>query len=249
MRFGKTLAALSLMTLMGWATGAAAQSSASRGYLFRPPPATLTVYGGLAMAGAGSDVFSQTFDDLTLGRRDFQSVDRGVDLAITMSPRVDLVFSIASNGVRRRSSFRDWVDNAGAEIEQTTRFTRTPVGIGARYYLRERGRMIGSRAWVPNLLVPFVGGAVGGMKYRFVQYGDFIDPGTLNVFGDEFAAEGVAPFAQGSVGLGWSLYPAIQITGEMRYVYARGDLGRDFSGFDRIDLSGVSSTLGLTIRF
>lgn len=249
MRPRQVLALLAVSALVAIPEPALAQSSVARGYLFRPPVATLTIFGGFAQPGAGSDVFAQSFDELTLGRRDFNSTDRGVDLAIPVKPRTDIVLSIASTGVRRRSNFRDFVDQDGNEIQQSTRFTRTPVGIGARYYLRDRGRMIGSRAWIPTQLLPYVGAAAGGLKYRFSQTGDFIDPGTLNVFRDEFKAEGVAPFLQANAGAGWSIIPALQLTADVRYTYARGDLGRDFDGFERIDLSSLTTSVGLTVRF
>lgn len=249
MRALPPLALLAIASIASFPTAADAQSALERGYLFKPPAATITLFGGFAQASASSDIFAQSFDELTLGRQDFAGSDRGVDVAITLNGRTDIVFSVAGNSVRRRSAFRDWVDQDGRDIEQTTRFSRTPIGIGARYYLRDRGRMIGSRAWIPTRLLPYVGASVGGMRYRFVQYGDFIDPGTLDVFRDEFKAEGVAMFGQASAGAAWSIIPEMQIVGDLRYTYARGSLGRDFAGFDRIDLSGVTTAVGLAIRF
>jgi hypothetical protein len=38
------------------------------------------------------------------------------------------------------------------------------------------------------------------------------------------------------------------VTGEARYTWARGRMGRDYVGFNRIDLSGISATAGITIR-
>ena len=41
----------------------------------------------------------------------------------------------------------------------------------------------------------------------------------------------------------------LAIAMETRYEWARAHLGRDFSGFDRIDLSGISFTSGVVIRY
>jgi hypothetical protein len=49
-------------------------------------------------------------------------------------------------------------------------------------------------------------------------------------------------------GLDVSITPLLALRGEARYVWAKAPLGRDFSGFNRIDLSGVQGTLGLTFR-
>src|SRR5690606_38122298 len=64
---GAILLAVSLLC----ASPVAAQSEVARGYLFREPPVTISLRGGLANAIAGGDLWAFTFDELTLGRRDF----------------------------------------------------------------------------------------------------------------------------------------------------------------------------------
>jgi hypothetical protein len=46
-----------------------------------------------------------------------------------------------------------------------------------------------------------------------------------------------------------SLGPRLGFTAEGRYAWARAKLGRDFDGFERIDLSGYNGTLGFFVRF
>lgn len=229
--------------------GAQTPRGQGQGYLFREPPATLTLFGGFAQPVAGSDLFAFTFDELTVGRRDLAAFDRGFDLAIRIGERTDLVLGVASSGRGRRSEFRDWVDGADQPIEQTTRFVRTPVGATLRYHLLPRGRTISALSWIPAPVVPWIGAGGGVMNYRFEQVGDFIDFETSEVFFDRYTAKGWTPFAQGAAGAGWTVAPRLLLSAEARYVWGRGDLGRDFVGFERLDLSGVSTTLGLTIRF
>jgi hypothetical protein len=243
--------ALPCLALVAISATAAAQTprGQGQGYLFREPPATLTFFGGFAQPNAGSDLFDFSFDELTLGRRDLVAFDRGVDLAIRLSERTDLVLGLASSGRSQRSEFRDWVDNNDQPIEQTTRFRRTPLGATLRYHLVPRGRAISALSWIPAPVVPWVGAGGGVMWYRFQQAGDFIDFETSEIFFDRYTAEGWTPFAQGAAGAGWTIGPRLMLTTEARYVWGRGDLGSDFEGFERLDLSGVSTTLGLTIRF
>ena len=42
--------------------------------------------------------------------------------------------------------------------------------------------------------------------------------------------------------------PRVAFTADLRYNWARADLGRDFVGYNKIDLSGVSTALGFTVR-
>lgn len=248
MKLGRTaLTALALLT--GVASSIDAQSASKRGYLFGPPPATLTVFGAFAAPSAGSDLYSFSFDELTLDRGDLATLSHGFDLAVRINPRMDAVFGLAFGRSAHRSEFRDYVDNNDQPIEQTTTLSRVPIGASLRYHPTSRGEAIGSRAWIPARFTPWVGLGGGMMQYRFSQNGDFVDFETLDVFTSQFVAKGWTPFAQGSVGAGWSLTPALELTGEMRYVRASGSTGDDFQGFDRIDLSGVSTSVGLTVRF
>ena len=141
------------------------------------------------------------------------------------------------------------MDNNDLPIEQTTNFRLVPLTASIRYYLMPRGERIGSIAWIPARFEPFVSLGAGGVRYRFEQVGDFIDYGTLDVFPDRYVSLGSAPLLQGSVGAGWGLTTHLRLTGELRYLTARGRLSNDFDGFKPLDLSGVSSSVGLTIRF
>lgn len=225
-----------------------AQTSSERGYLFREPPVTISVHGGLGMPGAGGDLWAANFDELTLGRRDLQSFDRGFDIVARLTPRLDLVLSYGLSDVSRRSELRDWVDEFGAPIRQTTRFTRRPLSAGVRYSFVDRGRMLGSFAWLPARVVPFVGLSVGRMTYRLDQQGDFVDAVTAEIFTDAYRASGVSAFAQGSMGAGITLVPTVVLTGELRYLAASADGRPSFVGYDRLDLSGLSTMVGFSIR-
>lgn len=247
-------ATCALALLMGAAmlvaSRAQAQSSGD-GFLFHPPGAALTVHGGYARANAGSDVFSFATEKLTLGRGDFSGFDAGLDLAIALSPRVDLSLGADYTGRVAGSEYRDFTGTDDLPIQQTTRFQRVPVTASVKAYLTPRGRSIGSFAWIPSDLAPYVGAGGGGMWYRFSQSGEFVDFNTadLEIFNNTLESSGWAPMAQGLVGADLTLTPRLALTGEARYSWAKARLSDQFVGFDRIDLSGPSATLGLTLRF
>lgn len=228
---------------------AAAAQAGGDGFSFKEPRVALTLFGGLAAPSASSDLFRFSMDELTLGKSDFLSGHYGGDLAIRVSDRFDLVLGASSSASRTRSEFREWVDNNDLPIEQTTSFRRVPMTASVRYYPMARGQRVGSIAWIPARFTPFVSAGTGVIAYRFEQVGDFIDYGTLDIFFDRYETTGTAGLVQGSVGAGWSLTPHIQVTGELKYLSARGPLSRDFQGFKPLDLSGASSTVGFTLRF
>lgn len=236
------LAALVLPTPLRAQTG-------GDGFLFYEPRVSLVVRGGLGVPTTNSQVFSFVRDELTLGRSDFNAGTVGADLAVRVGPRVDIAVGVLYSGTRSRSEFRNWLDQNNLPIEQTTVFERMPVTASLRYYLTARGRRIGRLAWIPERLAPYVGLGAGAMWYRFRQTGDFVDFQTLNVFGDRYESSGWTLTAHGIAGTEISLGSRFYVTGEARYAWSRAEMGRDFVGFDRIDLSGAYATAGVAVRF
>jgi opacity protein-like surface antigen len=124
------------------------------------------------------------------------------------------------------------------------------MSLGAKQYLTSPGRSIGRLAWVPARIAPFVGAGIGALRYDFHQFGDFIDFQDMAVFNAQFRSAGWTGVLFGRAGVDYSLSPHIALTAQGRYDWSKGaTLSRDFLGFYRIDLSGLSTTVGLTFRF
>lgn len=227
----------------------AAQSERERGYLFREPPLTLTLSGGFGLPTSSGDLWAFAFDELTMTRRDIASFDQSAELAFRLNERFDLVLGYGVSDGRTQSELREWLDENGRPINQRTRFIRRPLSAAVRYTLRPRGTRVGNYAWIPNAVVPYVGLGAGRMSYRFTQNGDFVDSETLEIFSDNYTASGAAAFGLASTGVVWSLIPSVALTSELKYLHASADGRPSFEGFDKLDLSGVSTSVGFTIRF
>lgn len=240
------MAATALVTL---AVSPARAQGSGNGFLFQQPAGSLTIQGGYAWPRAGGDLFSFVTNDLTLGRSDFNGPTVGADLALRVAPRLDVVLSTSYASATKVSEFRHFVDQNNAPINQTTSFRRIPVMASVRAYLTPRGRTIGRYAWIPARLAPYVGVGAGAVYYRFRQQGDFVDFTNSNVFPGDFSSSAWAPAGQGMAGVDLSLSPRFALAGEARYVIAHGNVGQSFTGFDSIDLSGLATTLGLSVRF
>jgi len=218
------------------------------GFLFRRPTGTFAIRAGYDRAGAGSDVFSDVTEQLTLGRGAFSSVIGAVDFGAMLTDRLDLTLGGSFSGSRTRSEFRDWVDQDGLPIEQTTTFERVPVTVGLKVFLGSRGRSLGSLAWVPAKCAPYIGAGGGAMWYRFRQRGDFVDFQTLDIFRADISSSGWTATAHGFAGVEVAVGPRFLLVGEGRYTWARATMGEAFDGFERIDLSGLSVTAGIAFR-
>jgi len=230
----------------------AAAQTAGNGYMFHAPRVTLGIRGGYAGATAGSDVFDDVTRQLTLNKSDFASLTLGADLAFRLTSQLDFTIDAAYSRANHKSEFRDFVDNNNLPIEQTTSFERIPVTANLKYHLTPTGRSIGHLAWIPSRIVPYVGGGVGMMQYRFKQDGDFVDFNTNGVFNSTFdTADDGRDWAfvqQAMAGAEYNFSPMLGLTLDARYLHGRGNLGTAFRGYDKIDLSGASASVGLSVR-
>jgi hypothetical protein len=75
-----------------------------------------------------------------------------------------------------------------------------------------------------------------------------VDYQTLNVITRAYESDGWAPALQALGGVDVTLTPRIGFTADLRGTWARAELSRDFSGYEKIDLSGVTGALGFTLR-
>ncbi|HEX8726665.1 MAG TPA: hypothetical protein VF737_14845 [Gemmatimonadaceae bacterium] len=242
------LAGLALATLALTASPARAQRGGS-GFLFGVPDATLTLRTGYDIAFANSDLFSFATTNLTLNRSDFSSPTIAGDLGFRLSPRVMGTVSLGYSRSAAQSEFRNWLDNNNLPIQQSTELTRVPLTFNLKAYLRPPGRAIGHYAWVPAAFAPYVGAGVGTMWYKFRQGGDFVDTVSTNVYSDVYSTSAWTPMANVFIGGDWNISPGMALTAEARYSWAQGPVSGDYSGFHRIDLSGVALTAGLTFRY
>ena len=235
-------------TLLAVAATSSSAQSAGNGYLFHSPDITVSVRGGYSRADARSDVFDDVTTNLTLDRGDFSSLTAGADLAVHVTSRADVVFSAGFSRASHKSEFRDLVDNNDLPIEQTTTFERIPLTANLRINLGASGRSIGSLAWIPSRVVPYVGAGVGAMRYRFKQDGDFVNFNTNAVFPAVLDSDGWALVGQAMAGVDYNFSPQFGLSFDARYLHARGELGTSFKGYEKIDLSGATATVGLSFR-
>ncbi len=246
------------MTLQGFARlglaaallAAAAPMSAQQGagYLFHKPDARLTVRLGYDHANANSDLFKQVTEDLTLSKSDFSGLTAGAELAIPFGSRFEVALDGGYSHASKGSDFRHFIDNNNQPIEQTTTFQRVPLTANLRVYLVPPGRSIGKLAWIPNKITPWVAGGVGTMWYRFRQEGDFVDFNTTNVYPSFYESSAWTSMGQVSGGVDFNLNSLMALRTQLQSVWAKGPLTHDFVGFDKLDLSGVSGTIGLSFR-
>lgn len=242
--------AVAALFIASVAEPATANAQAERnGYILRKPNASISLRLGFARADAGSEVFDFAQEYLTLKRHDFDGIQMAIDGGVLLGRQTEIVFSVGVTSRTAQSNYRDWVDNNDMEIEQETRFSRVPITLGLRYYFTPVMEKVGSFAWVPARVLPYISAGGGIIRYRFEQTGDFVDFRTNDIFFGSLSSSGESPVLYGAAGLQLGITPHSALITELRYDRANAPMSTQFSGFGNIDLSGASLTTGLRFRF
>jgi hypothetical protein len=222
---------------------------AGKGFLFGAPSGSFRLDVGWALASAQSDLFAFTTNQLTLRRSDFSSPMLGGELAFNVRDRTQIVVSGNFSQAKKGSESRDFIGSDSLPIAQTTTYRRVPLTIGVKQYLVAPGQSIGRLAWIPSRFAPYLSVGGGTTWYQFTQTGEFVESKTSAIFPDTYNSNGWAPAGYAAVGLDYALGPSYALTTEMKYLKSSGSLSNDFSGFHNLDLSGLGTTVGFTLRF
>ena len=251
---GGTLCVLLIASLFG-AGVAGAQPQGDPDFLFERPRGSVGVRGGWLFERAGSEtsdknLFTFVQKQLTVEPDDFDAPTLAFDLGVAVGPQTEAVFGVEFGSATIRSEYRDFVDNDRLPITQATRLRQANLSGSLKLALTPRGQEIGSIAWVPNAITPYVGAGAGALWYEFHQTGDFVDfLDDLSVFSETFRSRGWAPSALVFAGVDVKIARRLFLTGEGRYLWSQAELGPDFSGFEPIDLTGFKLTAGINYLF
>jgi hypothetical protein len=218
-------------------------------FLFGRPDVSLGIRGDWVFSRGGSDWYDFVTDQFTIDDGAFNAPGITFELGFSVTPKIDVVGGIDFSSTSTSSEYRDLVDNNRLPITQTTELWGTRISGSLKYALVPRGRDVGSLAWVPNTVVPYVGAGGGAHWFRLRQQGDFVDYQDLSIFTDVFRSSGWSPSAHVFGGADIRVYRRLYLTVEARYEWASGDLGADWIDFDPIDLSGLRVGTGINVVF
>jgi hypothetical protein len=252
-----TVTALLLLAMPAFAGEQDAAASASTqtspasspDFLLGQPRASVGIRGSWVKASANSDLFDFVTETLSIDKSDFNSGSFGAEVAISVSPHLDIVGAMDLNGISHPSDYRLLEDNHGLPIEQTTELNQFNLTVSAKFALLPRGRRVSRLAWIPRTVVPYVGAGAGYGHYEFRQTGDFVDFADNHVFSDTFNSDGWSPTFHVLGGTDIRVYRHMVLSFEGKYSWQHADLEQDFIDFDPIDLGGFRFGAGVHLVF
>jgi opacity protein-like surface antigen len=226
-----------------------ASAPANPDFMLGRPRVMIGVRGNWMMASASSDLFDFVTDTLTVEKDNFNTGTFSVEMAVNVTSHLDILAGFDIGQSTTPSEYRDFIDNRGLPIQQTTEFKQNLITASARFSLIPRGREISRFAWIPRTFVPYVGAGSGVTNYRFQQYGDFVDFADNHVFGESFTSDGWTPIVQAFGGTDIKVYKRLYMSLEGRYTWANTELDQDFIDFAPIDLGGFRFGVGIHYAF
>jgi hypothetical protein len=198
---------------------------------------------------AHSDIYNMLTTQLTLKKKDFRAWDFGIDGGVNLEKRVDLIFSMDYQRRSKDTEFRDYLDENDLPITQTTELQQLPLTGGIKFLPVPRGRKVGQYAWLPSSIVPYISAGAGVLWYKLEQNGDFVDDVTLEIFPARLKSSGWTPTAYAGGGVDIKITKYTYLILDLRYSWAKPELGRDFVSFNPMDLSGLRVAAGLQWHF
>ena len=180
----------------------------------------------------------------TVDNGDFAGVYGGAEYSFGLGEKFEVGLHVDGYAKTRHTAYRDFERPSSREINQSMELQVIPVGMTLRFVPRP-GR---------SQVTPYLGVGADAVFWNFEERGDFIDfdDDGLPVVPDIFYADGTAPGFHVAAGLRVPVGYDFAIVGEVRYLWADDDMGGDFGAYvgdHRLELSGLTATVGMTIRF
>jgi outer membrane protein W len=194
-----------------------------------------------ADTSGNNNLFKDDFDLYTVGKNDFRGLTGGIEFNFGLADNLELGLHADGYGRTIDTSYRNYVRSDDSEIFQTLKLESAPVGVTLRYVFGGRHASI----------APYIGAGADLVFWHYEERGDFVDfqDPALPVIADEFIEDGVVPGFHVQAGVRVPINHDFAITGEARYLWAKEkDMGGSFRGLG-LDLTGLSATVGVNIRF
>ena len=191
-------------------------------------------------ARISDDVLVENLDLFAFRLGDFNNASAGAEWLLGLGEYVEAGVGLGFYRRMVASTYDDFVDVDGSEIEQDLKLRVIPFTATIRFL--PFGRSVA--------LQPYVGGGLGIYAWRYSEVGDFIDFSDFAVFRDRFVAEGndVGPVVLAGVRMPFG--SRFAVGGELRYQTVQGTVGVE-NGFleGRIDLGGLTTQATLQVKF
>jgi hypothetical protein len=189
-------------------------------------------------ARISDDVLVENLDLFAFRLGDFSNASAGAEWLIGLGEYVEAGVGLGFYRRTVASTYDDFVDVDGSEIEQDLKLRVIPFTTTIRFLPFGRSAA----------LQPYVGGGLGIYAWRYSEVGDFIDFSDFGIFREQFVAEGNDVGTVVLAGVRVPFGSRFAVGGEIRYQTVQGTVGVEFLE-ERIDLGGLTAQATLQLKF
>jgi len=206
---------------------------------------SVSVRHGVLNPSGNSEVYSLIDRALDPGTATLNPRLTGVDLSVRITPRWSIRLGTES-GERTMSSVSrvSPATTTSAVAQQTALQLSSAQSLGAEWRAARWTRSGGAGLDRARLIL---GAGVGTARYRFHQWGAFVDAERLVAYRDDFYSTGRGTFEYLSAGLDVPIRRWVALQGTVRQQFGSAPMSDDYATFDRIDLGGTNVSVGVRV--
>jgi hypothetical protein len=184
-----------------------------------------------------SDLWTDNLENLAFDKQDMLGVYCGAELEMEMGRYFTLAVEGGYYSQEVFSAYRDYEHQDGSPINQDLSLRITSLEADFKLY------PLGYR----NVFNPYIGGGVGVYAWKYIQGGEFINFEDGTIYEGEAYTRTITPGFNAKAGFVYRFKRSLGISFEARYTYLKGELSGLFEGFNKLDLGGVTFTMGLNL--
>jgi hypothetical protein len=195
---------------------------------------------GLFHPDMNSDLWDINMENLAFEKQDMQGEYYGLEFEHFYGRY--LSFSIEGGYYKKEhyTMYRDFVYADDSPIYQNLALRITSLEADIKVY------PLGNRM----RFYPYIGGGAGIYHWKYEQWGDFVDAETWLVYEDEYAESSAYTTGfNAKAGFVVRFSRSMGVSFETRYLYLKGNLSSFFEGFEQLDMSGFTYSLGINFFF
>jgi hypothetical protein len=191
---------------------------------------------GVFLPSLQSDLWEENIRNLAFNKSDLINIYEGVEFEYFPNRYTSLSLEIGTYHKTVYSEYTDYTYEDGSPIRQNISLRIMPIEANIKLY------PLGRR----NTISPYVGAGAGLYVWRYQQWGDFVIFPEAYIREEEFAETKTFSFGfNGRAGLLIRFHPRVALSLEGKYQYLRGQLSGYFEGFEKLDLGGITTTVGI----
>jgi hypothetical protein len=184
-----------------------------------------------------SDLWDINRENLVFDKGDMLGVYWAAEFEFFVSRRLSLALEAGHYKKDIYTMYADVEYEDGTPIYQD--FSLRITSIESDFKLYPRGHR--------KVFNPYIGCGIGIYVWKYYQGGEFVDFEEEIVYEGEAYTSTITPGFNAKLGFVYRYRRSFGISFEVRYVYLKGQLSSLFEGFEKLDLSGVTLNIGVSL--